>query len=250
VIRELLFAALLVSGLAAAQPCDWPSFALPVDLGIPIEERWPQLRTARVDGDGRQDLLAFIGSGHVVAFWNRAGTVVRGPSTEQLPDFPVNGFPLEPADLDDDGRMDLFVGVSSAGEAPRRFESWLGDGAGGLPPSTPAPFGWVFRLVDVDADGRNEVLYAIWQPVLSDAGILRREADGTWRVLGTWPASAQSLLVGELDRNPPRKRKGSGEDDTRSPRISLAARCGGDPFRDGGRRYELRGLRDLGCPAA
>ena len=42
-------------------------------------------------------------------------------------------------------------------------------------------------------------------PVISDSGFLRREADGTWRVLGTWLADARSLLVGELDRNPERK---------------------------------------------
>ena len=328
VIRALLSAALLVSGLAAAQPCAWPSFALPVDLGIPVEERWPQLRTAEVDGDGRQDLLAIFTSGQVVVFWNRAGGLVRGPSTEQLPGSASRLF-LEPADLNGDGRSDLLVGVSSFGAPPRRFESWLGDGAGGfskaasvtLPagldsgltlarfdggasldvlsvarsasdasklevvrwrgrgdgsfqapatiltldnpiadagpggvvagdvdgdgttdlivssigsvpshpevhpsssyvsklwlgdgaggfePSSPAPFGWAFRLVDVDGDGRDEVLYANWQqmPVISDSGFLRREADGTWRALGTWLASAQSLVVGDLDRNPERK---------------------------------------------
>ncbi|MBK9089885.1 MAG: VCBS repeat-containing protein [Holophagales bacterium] len=306
-IHELLAAALLASGPAASQPCADPSFALPVDLGIPVEERWPQLKTADVDGDGRQDLLVLLGSGQVVVFWNRAGGLVRGPSTDQLPGFPGNRFLLEPADLNGDGRVDLFVGVSSAEASAQRFESWLGDGVGGfskaasgtLPSglgsgltlvrfdggvvpdvlsvarsaadasklevlrwrgrgdgtfqapaavltldnpipgagvggvvagdvdgdgrtdlvvssvgnapshpevhprysyvsglwlgdgvggfqsSSPAPYGWAFRLVDVDGDGRDEVLYANWQrmPVISDAGFLRREADGTWRAL-------------------------------------------------------------------
>ena len=68
----------MASGLAAAQPCAWPSFALPVDLGIPVEERWPELRTAEVDGDGRPDLLALFSSGRVVVFWNRAGGLEGG----------------------------------------------------------------------------------------------------------------------------------------------------------------------------
>ena len=59
---------------------------------------------------------------------------------------------------------------------------WLGDGAGGFLKSSPAPGGRAIALSDVDGDGRDEVLFDV-QGKLRDVGILRREADGTWRDL-------------------------------------------------------------------
>lgn len=304
--------------LAAAQPCAFPSFGLPVDLGLPFEERPWGLVSAEVDPDGRGDLLAFLPSGRVVVYWNRAGGLDRGPSTEVVVDPRHLRF-QRAADLDGDGRVDLLVVAETDGPSSRRLESWLGDGAGGfaraaslpldagvelglalrrvdggaLPDvlsiapsgsdasklkvlswrnggdgtfqaptpiltldapfggesawhgvvagdvdgdgrtdlvvssvrvwsgftyasslwlgdgaggfrqSFPAPGGRASRLVDLDGDGRDEVV-ADAQGKLLDIFIVRREADGTWRRLATW-TNPGCLLVGELDRDPARK---------------------------------------------
>ncbi|HYN43832.1 MAG TPA: VCBS repeat-containing protein, partial [Thermoanaerobaculia bacterium] len=317
-IRELLVAASLVSALAAAQPCPSPSFSLPVDLGIPIEERPWNLTSADADGDGRPDLIAFLVSGRVDVFWNRSGRLVRGPSTEVAVDPRHLRF-QKAADLDGDGRVDLLVVADTDEPSSRRLESWrgdgaggfaraaslpldagvdvglallrvdggelpdvlsvvrsgtdaskfrvlrwrnrgggtfqdsapiltldapfgdasasygvvagdvdgdgrtdlvvssvrvwsgfsyasslwLGDGAGGFRQSFPAPGGRAIELVDVDGDGRDEVV-ADAQGKLLDVFVRRREADGTWRELGRW-TNPGFLLFGDLDRDPARK---------------------------------------------
>lgn len=144
VIRAFLAAACLWPTLASAQPCASPSFALPVDLGLP-SERLVGLGHADVDGDGREDLLASLLSGPVVVYWSRAGGLVRGPEIR----LGVDGRRIVARsiiDLDGDGRADAFV-VTAADEAPfRRFESWLGDGAGGFA-----------RVASVPLDARDDL---------------------------------------------------------------------------------------------
>ncbi len=321
-IRALLVAVSLVSALAAAQTCPSPSFSLPVDLGIPIDDlSW--LQAADVDGDGREDLLAHLGSGRVDVFWNRAAGLARGPSTELAVD-PRDSAYGRTAELDGDGRADLFVRARRGESSSWRFESWLGDGsgrfamaasvpfdaeaeldqilvrvdgsafadvfslshpasdasklqvrrwrgrgdgtfqapttiltlddpyfglggafytashdvvagdvdgdggtdlvvssgavyssgfsyatslwlgngAGGYSRSDPAPSRRASELVDVDGDGRDEVLYSEQQKT-RDVGILRREADGSWRETARFGPSG-SVLLGELDREPAR----------------------------------------------
>ena len=322
VIRALLVAAWLAPVLAAGQPCPTPSFSLPVDLDIPIDDL-SSLQAADADGDGREDLLAHLGSGRVDVFWNRATGLVRGPSTALAAD-PRDSAYGTIAELDGDGKADLFVRAKRGEPSSSRFESWLGDGSGGFAmaasvpfdaeaeldmirvrvdgsafadvlslshpasdasklqvrrwrgrgdgtfhaPSTiltlddpyfglggtffsashdvvagdvdadgktdlvvssgavyssgfsyasslwlgdgaggysrsdPAPSRRASELVDVDGDGRDEVLYSEQQKT-RDAGILRREADGTWRDIARF-SSADSVLLGELDRDPAR----------------------------------------------
>ncbi|MBK9089881.1 MAG: VCBS repeat-containing protein [Holophagales bacterium] len=320
--RVLLVASALVSALAAAQPCASPSFALPVDLGIPVDDlSW--LQAADVDGDGREDLLLHVGSGRVDVLWNRADGLARGPSTELAVDPRDSAYGMT-AELDGDGRADLFVRAKRGEPSSWRFESWLGDGSGrfamaasvpfdaeaeldlilvrvdgsafadvlslshaasdasklqvrrwrgrgdgtfqaptttltlddpyfglggtffsashdvvagdvdgdgrtdlvvtsgavyssgfsyasslwlgdgvgGYSRSDPAPSRRASELVDVDGDGRDEVLYSEQQKT-RDVGILRREADGTWREIARF-SPAGSVLLGELDRDPTR----------------------------------------------
>ncbi len=322
VIRALLVAVSLASAPAAAQPCPSPSFSLPVDLGIPIDDP-SLLQAADVDGDGREDLLLHLGSGRVDVFWNRAVGLARGPSTQLAVD-PRDAAYGRTADLNGDGRADLFVRAKRGEPSSWRFESWLGDGTGGfamvasvpfdaeaeldltlvrvdgsafpdvlslshpasgasklqvrswrgrgdgtfLAPTTiltlddpyfglggaffsashvvvagdvdgdgradlvvssgavhssgfsyasslwlgdgnggysrsdPAPSRNASELVDVDGDGRDEVLYSEQQKT-RDVGILRREADGTWREIAGFSPSG-SVLLGELDGDPTR----------------------------------------------
>lgn len=110
----------------------------PVDLGIPIDDlSW--LQAADVDGDGREDLLAHLGSGRVDVFWNRAATLARGPSTELAVD-PRDSAYGRTAELDGDGRADLFVRARRGEPSSWRFESWLGDGSGGFAMAASVPF--------------------------------------------------------------------------------------------------------------
>ena len=136
--RKLLVAVSLVAGPATAQPCASPSFALPVDLGIPFEERPWNLTSADVDGDSRPDVLAYLPSGRVVVFWNRAGGLFRGLTTEVAVDPRHLRF-QKPADLDGDGRVDLLVVAETDEPSSRRLESWLGDGAGGFASAASLP---------------------------------------------------------------------------------------------------------------
>ncbi|MBK6404709.1 MAG: VCBS repeat-containing protein [Holophagales bacterium] len=92
-----------------------------------------------MDGDGREDLLALLGSGRVDVFWNRAAGLARGPSTELAVD-PRDSAYGRTAELDGDGRADLFVRAKRGEPSSWRFESWLGDGSGGFAIAASVPF--------------------------------------------------------------------------------------------------------------
>jgi hypothetical protein len=171
------------------------------------------LTLVRVDGGAVPDVLAVAvpasdPSKLQVRRWRGRGDGTFQPPAAILTlDDPFPGadawHSVVAGDIDGNGRTDLVVSTVAVWSGFSYSSSlWLGDGAGGFLSSAPAPGGRAAWLVDVDGDGRDEVLYDEQQK-LRDVGILRRESDGTWRALARWTTSG-GVLVGELDRDPRR----------------------------------------------
>jgi len=149
------------------------------------------------DGDGDMDVAtANNGSGNVALALNNGSGVLGAPI---FFDGGGNGeFALTSADMNNDGIMDLIVGLRSSEEVVVH----LGNGNATFSPQTPQPAGgqtWMIVAGDVDADGNQDISVA---GSFSNVGaILRGNGNGTFQApqIVSLPSFAVATDLGDLD---------------------------------------------------
>jgi hypothetical protein len=172
------------------------------------------------DGDGRPDLYVASGGYRLPStsrwledrlYLNRGGGRFV-PSRGALPEMLTSTATVEPADVDGDGDIDLFVGGRlTPGSYPRPTRSYVLRNQGGrfvdvtadLAPDLVDPGGMVTDAawLDVDEDGRPDLLTAgTWTPIRVLVNDGNRLVDGTAdvalpRMRGWW----YSLETGDFD---------------------------------------------------
>ncbi len=146
--------------------------------GLDLQTGVAALVMGDLNADGRLDLVTLDTTGAIQRI-ARQGEGWESETLAAWPDFPVGAAPglhrLFLADLDNNGAIDLVA----SGPAGTRI--WLGDAQSALQPFLPAPDAEVFGVVDLDADGRLDLVgLQDGRPVRM---LGRGEADYHWQVV-------------------------------------------------------------------
>ena len=147
----------------------------------------PRVAGSDFDGDGRLDLMAFVGS---VELWHNRGR--DGFETIlQLPDVWLVGL----ADSDGDGDVDLLV-VENDDKSPHVI-LWYNDGAAGFVRSDRVALDSEERLVPWLLAGQSlgEAVRLLWNRVCS-------QPPGTWQLTRPWAASEEPPIFFEAAVTP------------------------------------------------
>lgn len=149
------------------------------------------------DGDGDMDVAtANNGSGNVALALNDGAGVLSAPTF--FDGGGVGEFALTAADMNNDGILDLLVGLRLAEEVVVH----LGNGNATFTPLPPQPAGgqtWMFVCGDVNADGDMDLSVA--GSFANVGAILRGNGDGTFLAPQTvvLPSFAVATDLGDLD---------------------------------------------------
>jgi tetratricopeptide (TPR) repeat protein len=137
------------------------------------------LGVADLDADGTVDLLTMDRSGAVRRTWRAAERWESDDVVgwQSLAGATPGTFRLLAADLDNNGALDLLA------SGPDGTAIWLSDEARRLSAFTSPPAGEVVAAVDLNADGRLDLLSTSGQGVFRHLG--RGTADYHWKVI--WP---------------------------------------------------------------
>lgn len=114
------------------------------------------VRLGDLDGDGRPEIV-FAGGDEVRIYWNRSGVFDPGvrtilPATGIQGQFRKGALGLDLADVDGDDRLELLIGTLHGVEVRRADAPEVVAGF------LPAPYANWIHAVDLDADGRPELV--------------------------------------------------------------------------------------------
>ncbi len=144
---------------------DGPMHWKPASGGLLDDGRTWGIAQGDVDGDGRLDLALGRNLGHPLIVYLQAEDGSLVPALEGLPEPNSSRFwGVELGDLDGDGHLDLLA----TDHFSNAFRMWRGDGTGrwsectelGLPGEREKLKAWGIELVDLNEDGRLDVVAA------------------------------------------------------------------------------------------